>query len=141
LNFFHNVFKTLGFVCSFLTFNVLFCLIVLLLGLLCNIQSILLLGFVLLGCMGLLLVVPQFMLVESLYLLLFSIVFEWLGRTVFLGIWILYILQIYTWPFRKSTNGIVIHYIGWGFQSPNLQEIHCFKWEFCVQFALYFSGT
>jgi len=56
---------------------VLFCLIVLLLlGLLCNIRSILLLGFVLLGCMGLLLVMPQFMLVESLYLLLFRIVFD-----------------------------------------------------------------
>ena len=38
LNFFHNVFKTLGFVYSFLTFNLLFYLIVLLLwGLLCSI--------------------------------------------------------------------------------------------------------
>jgi hypothetical protein len=31
MNFFHNVFKTLGFACSFLTFNLLFRLIVLLL--------------------------------------------------------------------------------------------------------------
>ena len=62
LNFFHNVFKTLGLFCSFLTFNLLFCPIaLLLLGLLCNIQNILLLGFVLLGCMGLLLVGLQCM--------------------------------------------------------------------------------
>jgi ABC-type polysaccharide transport system permease subunit len=41
LNFFHNVFKLLGFFCSFLTFNLLFSLIaLLLLGLLCNIQRI-----------------------------------------------------------------------------------------------------
>ena len=38
LNFSHNAFKMLGFVCSFLIFNLLFCLIVLLLlGLLCGI--------------------------------------------------------------------------------------------------------
>jgi hypothetical protein len=53
LNFFHNVFKTFDFVCSFLTFNPLFCLIVLLLlGLLFNRRSILFLGFVLLGCLS-----------------------------------------------------------------------------------------
>jgi len=53
LNLFHNVFKTFGFVCSFSTFNPLFCLIVLLLlGLLCNTRTILLLGFVLLGCLS-----------------------------------------------------------------------------------------
>ena len=72
LNFLHNVFKTLDFVYCFLTFNLLFCLIaLLLLGLLCNIQSILLLEFALLGYMGLLLAVLQFMLVGLLYLLLF----------------------------------------------------------------------
>jgi hypothetical protein len=64
LNFFHNGFKTLVFFCSFLTFNLLFCLIVLLLlDLICNIQSKLLLRFVLLGCMGLLLAGLQFMLI------------------------------------------------------------------------------
>ena len=26
----------------------------------------------------------------------------------------------------------VIHYIGGGYQSPNPQEIHCFKWGYCV---------
>ena len=41
LNFFHNVFKTLGFFYSFLTFNLLSCLIVLLLlGLLCIIYEV-----------------------------------------------------------------------------------------------------
>ena len=75
LNFFHNIFKTLGLFCSFLTFNLLFCLIVLLLlDLLYSIQSILLLGFVLLGCMGLLLGELQFMLVGLQCLLLFRIV-------------------------------------------------------------------
>ena len=34
-----------------------------------------------------------------------------------------------------SVYGIVIIYIGWGCQSPNPQEIHCFKWEFCVRFV------
>jgi hypothetical protein len=40
-----------------------------------------------------------------------------------------------------STSGIVIHYIGWGCQSPNPQEIHYFKWKFLVRFARHFSGT
>jgi len=35
---------------------------------------------------------------------------------------------------------VVIHYIGWGCQSPNPQEIHCFNWEFCAQSAWCFSG-
>ena len=34
-----------------------------------------------------------------------------------------------------STSGIVIHYIGCGWQSLNPQEIHRFKWEFCVRFV------
>jgi len=29
-----------------------------------------------------------------------------------------------------STSIVVIHYMGWGFQSPNSQEIHCFEWEY-----------
>jgi len=29
-----------------------------------------------------------------------------------------------------STAGIVIYYIGCGYQSPNTQEIQCFKWNF-----------
>ena len=62
LNFFHSVFKTLGFLCSFLSLSLLFCLIVLLLlGLLCSIWSILLLEIVLLGYMVLLLVRLWFM--------------------------------------------------------------------------------
>jgi len=40
-----------------------------------------------------------------------------------------------------STSGIVIQYIEWGYQFPNLQEIHCCKWEFCVLFVPRFSGT
>ena len=39
-----------------------------------------------------------------------------------------------------STNGIVIHYTGWGCVSHNQQEIHCFKQEFCIQFAQLFHG-
>ena len=48
----------------------------------------------------------------------------------------MYILQV-----RISTSGVVIHYVGWSCQSTNPQAIHCFKWEFCVQFAQRFSGT
>jgi hypothetical protein len=84
LNSFLNVFKTLGFVCSFLTFNLIFCLrVLLLLVLLHNIWSILLLGFALLRYMSLLMVGLQFMLVGLMYLLLFRIILGWLGRTVF----------------------------------------------------------
>ena len=84
--FFRNVFKRLGLFCSILVINLLFYLIVLLLlGLLCSIWSTVLLGFVLLGCMGLLLVGLRFMLVGLLYLLLLRILLGWLGRTVFLG--------------------------------------------------------
>ena len=36
-----------------------------------------------------------------------------------------------------STSGAVIHYIEWGCQFPNPQEIHCLKWEFCVWFVLF----
>jgi hypothetical protein len=41
---------------------------------------------------------------------------------------------------------MVIHYTGWGCQSLNPQDIHCFKWEVCVRFAWFwlvrcFSGT
>ena len=39
------------------------------------------------------------------------------------------------------TNGIVIHYIGWGCRFSSPQGIHCFKWEFCVQFTQCFAGT
>ena len=75
LNSYIIFFKTLGFVYSFLTFNLFFCFIVLLvLSLLFNIRSTLLLGFVPLGYMDLLLVVLQFMLVGLLYLLLFVII-------------------------------------------------------------------
>jgi len=39
---------------------------------------------------------------------------------------------------HMSASGIVIHYIGWGCQSPNPQEIQWFKWEFCVWFVWQF---
>lgn len=32
---------------------------------------------------------------------------------------------------------MVIHYTGWGCQSPDLWKIHCFKWEYCIWFALF----
>jgi hypothetical protein len=51
----------------------------------------------------------------------------------------LYIQYVYTLQVHMSTSGIVIHHIGWGSPSPKPQEIHCFKWEFCVWFAR-FSG-
>jgi hypothetical protein len=38
-----------------------------------------------------------------------------------------------------STSGIVIHYIRCGYQSPNPQEIHYFKYEFCIRFARRFQ--
>jgi len=38
-----------------------------------------------------------------------------------------------------STTDIVIHYIWWGYQSPNAQEIHFFKWKIFVRFARRFS--
>ena len=57
------------------------------------------------------------------------------------NVYILYILVIYpTDPYSMSTSGILIHYIGWGCQSPNPQEMDHLKWEFCVRFAR-FSGT
>jgi len=77
LNFFRNVFKTLGFFYSFVTITLLSYLIVLLLsGLLCSIRSTVLLGFVLSKYMDLLLVGLQFMLTELLCLLLFRIVLD-----------------------------------------------------------------
>jgi hypothetical protein len=62
------------------------------------------------------------------------------------NVYVLHTQYIYTLQVHMSTRGIIIHYIGWGCQSPNPQEIHCFKWEFCVQFAWFrfawrFSGT
>jgi len=40
-----------------------------------------------------------------------------------------------------STSGIVIHYKGWGCQSPNPQKILCSRWEVCVRSAWCSSGT
>lgn len=34
-----------------------------------------------------------------------------------------------------STSGTVIPHWAWGCQTPNPQEICCFKWEFCVRCA------
>jgi len=38
-----------------------------------------------------------------------------------------------------STSSIVTHYIGWGCHTPNSQETHSLKWEFCGQFEHCFS--
>jgi hypothetical protein len=49
----------------------------------------------------------------------------------------IYIYHIYYIPLLyvcMCPSGIVIHYVGWG-QSPNPQEVHCFKWEFWVWFV------
>ena len=35
----------------------------------------------------------------------------------------------------------VVHYIGRGCHSSNPHEIHCFTWEYFVQFAQCFAGT
>jgi hypothetical protein len=51
----------------------------------------------------------------------------------------IHIQYICTLQVRMSTSGVIIHYIGWGCQSPNPQEIHCCKWEFCVRFAHVFQ--
>jgi len=40
---------------------------------------------------------------------------------------ILHIQYIHTLHVCMSTSGIIIHFIGGGYQSPNPQEIHCFK--------------
>jgi len=49
--------------------------------------------------------------------------------------------DIYTLQVHTSTSGIVTHYIRWGCQSPNPQELYRFKWEFCVWFVWCISGT
>jgi len=38
---------------------------------------------------------------------------------------------IHTLQVCMSISGIVIYYIGQVGRSPNPQETHCFKWEFC----------
>ena len=57
------------------------------------------------------------------------------------SIYTMYMQYMYILQVRMSTGGVVIHFVGWSCQSPNPQAIHCFKWEFCVQFARCFSGT
>jgi len=59
---------------------------------------------------------------------------------VFRILCIQYIQYIRTLEVCMSTSGIDMHCIGWGCQSPDLHEIHYFKWEFCVWIAWYFSG-
>ena len=59
---------------------------------------------------------------------------------LYINVCILYIQYIHTLHVRMPTSGIDIHYIGWGCQSPDPQEIHCFKWEFFVQYTWFFSG-
>ena len=51
-----------------------------------------------------------------------------------------YIQYIHTLKVCMSPSGIVIHYTGWGCQSPNPQEIHCFEWEICVWIVQSFAG-
>jgi hypothetical protein len=46
---------------------------------------------------------------------------------------------VYTLQIRMPSSGIVVHSLGRGCHFPNLQEIDCFKWEFCLRFARYFS--
>jgi hypothetical protein len=45
----------------------------------------------------------------------------------------------YTLLVHMSITGVVIHYIGWGCQSNNPQEIYCFKRELCVRFVRLFQ--
>ena len=51
------------------------------------------------------------------------------------NVYILHTQYIYNLNGGISTSGIAIHYIGWCCQSPNPQETHWFRWEFCFQFA------
>ena len=62
-------------------------------------------------------------------------------RTFKIFIWLSLVVTYSTGPYSMSTNSIIIHYIRWGCQPPNPQEIHHFKWEFCVRFVQRFSGT
>jgi len=61
-------------------------------------------------------------------------------NTLYRNVGILYTQNICTLQVHVSTAGIVIHCIGWVCQSHNSLEIQCFKWEFYVWFARYFSG-
>ena len=49
--------------------------------------------------------------------------------------------MVHTLQVCMSTSVIVIHYMGWGCQSPNSPGNTCFKWECCVWFAPCFSST
>jgi hypothetical protein len=51
------------------------------------------------------------------------------------NVYILYKQYIHNLQVHMSTNDTVIHYTGSGYQPPNPQEIHRFKWEFCIRFA------
>ena len=55
--------------------------------------------------------------------------------TLYRNVYVLYVQYRYTQEVHMSTSGVVIHYIGWGFQSPNPQDTQYGKWEFCVWFA------
>ena len=37
---------------------------------------------------------------------------------------------MYTQQVRMYTSGVVVHYITWGSQSPNPQEVHCLDGNF-----------
>jgi len=46
------------------------------------------------------------------------------------------------WGFKEGSlhfvrKGLMEHYIGWDGPSPNPQIMHCFKWQLCVWFAVF----
>ena len=49
------------------------------------------------------------------------------------------VTYVYTVQVLMSASGIIIHYIRWVCQSPNSQEIRCFRLEFCVWFMQHFQ--
>jgi hypothetical protein len=68
-----------------------------------------------------------------------SYIFIVLDRTKYV-VYILYIQYILILQVYISARGIVVHYTQDESASPiNFQEIHFFKWEYCVKFVT-FSG-
>ena len=53
----------------------------------------------------------------------------------------LYIQYIGTLQVCVSATGVVVHYIGWGFQSPDPKEIQYFNREFCLISAMFFRNV
>jgi len=63
---------------------------------------------------------------------------KWIN-ILYRNVCILYIHYINTLQVCMSTSGVVIHCLGWGCRYPNPKEIHCFKWEFYIQFVWHLS--